>query len=145
MNDRIPNQDERVMAALAHGSAILPGMGVVAAVIIWVTQKDTSRYVGFQALQALVYQMAGVLVQIVAWCCWTALYFLSFIPLIAAAEASAEPPAIFWISLALMVVPLVLMGLWIVGGLWGAVRALQGREFRYLVIGSQLERWLASS
>jgi hypothetical protein len=31
------------------------------------------------------------------------------------------------------------MGLWIIGGLWGAVRTLQGREFRYLVIGKQLE------
>jgi uncharacterized Tic20 family protein len=130
------------MAALAHGSALLFGMGIIAAVVIWVTQKDSSRYVAFQALQALVYQLAGILVQMIAWCCWTALYFASFIPLIAVAEAGGEPPFIFFASMMLMFVPLGLMGLWILGGLWGAVRALQGRDFRYLLIGDQLERWL---
>jgi uncharacterized Tic20 family protein len=144
MNEETPTQDDRIMAALAHGSAIIFGMGIIAAVVLWATQKDRSRYVAFQALQALVYQVAGVIVQIISWCCWTALYFLSFIPLLAAAESSSEPPLFFLVSMALMVVPFALMGLWIIGGLWGAVRTLQGRDFRYLVIGSQLERWLST-
>ena len=145
MNQLNPSREDRTMAALAHGSGLLPGMGVVAAVVIWATQKGTSRYVNFQALQAIVYQMAGLLVQIVGWCCWTALYLVSFIPMIAAAEAWAEPPAIFWISMLLMVVPFALMGLWIVGSLWGAIRTLQGRDFRYLWVGTRLERWLTTS
>lgn len=144
MNEKIPSQDDRIMAALAHGSAIIFGMGIIAAVVLWATQKDRSRYVAFQALQALVYQVAGVLVQIIGWCCWTALYFLSFIPFFAAAESSGEPPLFFLVAMALMVVPFALMGLWIIGGLWGAVRTLQGRDFRYLVLGPQLERWLSS-
>ena len=72
------------------------------------------------------------------------LYFGSLIPLMAAAETSSEPPAFFFISLALMVVPFAFMGLWIIGGLWGGARALQGRDFRYLVLGDRLERWLAA-
>ena len=144
MNDTQPTRDERIMAALAHGSALLVGMGVIAAIVIWATQKDKSRYVAFQALQALVYQIAGIAVQMVAWCCWMALYFASFIPLMATAEQGAnEPPVFFLVSLALMFVPIVLMGLWALGGLWGAVRSLQGRDFHYLAIGGQLERWLA--
>lgn len=145
MNVTKPSQDERTMAALAHGSAILFGMGAIAAILIWMTQKEKSRYVAFQALQATAYQLAGVLVSILSWCCWTALYFLSFIPLIAAAEASADPPAVFWLSMFLMFVPMGLMGLWILGGLWGAVRVLQGREFRYILIGQQLERWMSGT
>jgi uncharacterized Tic20 family protein len=137
-------QDERIMAAMAHGSAILFGMGIIAAVLLWATQKDRSRYVAFQALQALVWQIAGILVQTVSWCCWTALYLFSFIPLLAA-DSSSEPPLLFLVAMALMVVPLALMGLWVVGGLWGAVRALQGRDFRYLVLGPQLERWLSTN
>jgi uncharacterized Tic20 family protein len=145
MNDNRPTQDDRVMAALAHGSAILFGMGAIAAVVIWATQKDKSRYVAFQALQALLYQIAGFFAYIVGMCCWLALYFASFIPLMAAAnQASSEPPLFFFVSLALMVVPFALMGLWIVGGLWGAVRTLQGRNFHYLIIGNRLERWLAA-
>lgn len=143
MSEAKLNQDERIMAAMAHGSAIIFGMGIIAAVVLWATQKEKSRYVAFQALQALVYQIAGVVVQIVSWCCWTALYFGSLIPLLAAAENSSDPPLFFWVSMGLMVVPFALMGLWIIGGLWGAVRALQGRDFRYAVIGTQLERWLS--
>jgi uncharacterized Tic20 family protein len=143
MNDTAPSRDDRIMAALAHGSALILGIGIIAGVVIWVTQKDRSRYAAFQALQSVAYQVVGVFVQIVAWCCWTALYVLSFIPMLSA-DASAEPPAVFWIALALMAVPLALLGLWILGGLWGAVRTLQGRDFRYLVIGNQLERWLVA-
>ena len=144
MNDTQPNQEERIMAALAHSGALILGMGIIVGVLLWATQKDKSRYVAFQSLQAVVYQIVGIIVQMVTWCCWTALYFLSFIPLMSAAETSSEPPFIFFFSLFLMVVPLFLLGLWIVGGLWGAVRALQGKDFRYLVIGRQLERWLTT-
>jgi uncharacterized Tic20 family protein len=141
MNQEIPSQDRRIMAALAHAGALILGTGIIAAVVVWITQKDRSRYVAFQALQALVYQTAGVVVQIIGWGCWTALYTLSLIPLLASADSASEPPLFFLLSTALMVVPLVLMGLWALGGLWGAVRALQGREFRYLGIGALLERW----
>jgi len=52
------------------------------------------------------------------------------------------PPPVFFISLGLMVVPLGLMGLWMLYGLWGALRAFQGRDFRYIVLGRMLERYL---
>lgn len=146
MNETQPNQDERIMSALAHGSIILFGMGIIAAVVIWVTQKDRSRYVSFQALQALVYQIVGFALYFAGFCCWLAIYFISFIPLMAAAEQGASDPPLFFLgAMALMVVPFALMGLWILGGLWGAVRTLQGRDFRYLALGHQLERWLTTN
>lgn len=65
-----PMQDERIMAALSHLAIVLPFMGVIAPTVIWVTQKDKSRFVAFQALQALVYQLvlivAGFIVGICA-------------------------------------------------------------------------------
>ena len=51
------SQDERIMAALSHATALLPFMGVIAPIVIWVTQKDKSQYVAFQALQAMAYQL----------------------------------------------------------------------------------------
>jgi uncharacterized Tic20 family protein len=130
------------MSAIAHGSVILFGTGIIAAIIVWITQKDKSRYVAFQALQALVYQIIGLLAFGAAMCCWLGLYFLSIIPLMATVEqGSGDPPAFFLFSMALMVIPFAIMGLWILGGIWGAVRTLQGRDFRYLAIGDQLERW----
>ena len=139
-----PSADERVTAALAHGVAIAYGLGAVGAVVIWLLQKEKSKYVAFQALQAAVYQLVGLLVQLIGWSCWGCLYGLSFIPMIANAEKykDAPPPAFFFISLGLMVVPLGVMGLWILYGLWGAWRAFQGRDFKYIVLGRMLERYL---
>jgi hypothetical protein len=102
--------------------------------------EDKSEYVAFQALQAIVYQIAGLVATMIGWCCWMALYFASFIPLIAAAEQGGDPPFIFWFSMLLMFAPLAVMGLWILGGLWGAVRCLGGHDFKYLVVGNWLEK-----
>ena len=137
------NQNERTMAALAHASIIVFGMGIIASVVLWATEKERSRYVAFQALQATVYHIVGFGIFMAGMLCWLILYFISFIPLmVAATEGSNDPPLVFILSMALMVVPLIFMGFWILGGLWGAVRAFQGRDFRYLVIGDQVERWM---
>jgi len=56
-----PSQNDKIMAALAHISALLPLMGIIAPIVIWVTQKDKSEYVAFQALQAVAYQLLMIL------------------------------------------------------------------------------------
>jgi uncharacterized Tic20 family protein len=133
------------MAALAHASVVVFGMGIIASVVLWATEKDRSGYVAFQALQATVYHIVGFAIFLAGMLCWMILYFASFIPLMIAAEqGSSDPPLAFILSLLLMVVPLVFMGLWIIGGLWGAARAFQGSDFHYLVIGQQVERWMAA-
>lgn len=146
MNDSQPTQEERIMAALAHGSILLFGMGLVASIVLWVTQKEKSRYVAFQALQAVAYHIAGFAIFAVGMACWMTLYFVSFIPLIITPEESAGTALwIFLLATLLMLLPFLQMALWIVGGWWGAARALQGREFRYIVVGRYLERWLAKA
>jgi len=146
MDNEQPSQEERTMAALAHGSVVLFGMGVVAAIVLWVTQKEKSRYVAFQALQAVAYHIAGFAIFIVGMGCWLALYFISFIPLMTTPEESAGGALwIFLVATFLMLVPFAQMGLWILGGAWGAVRTLQGKDFHYVVIGRYLERWLDKS
>lgn len=138
--------EEKIMAAIAHGSIIGGMMGLPVAAIIWVTQREKSPYVGFQALQALAYQLVGTLGAMFCWACWGGCYFLSFIPIMAAPERYQDaPPPIFFISLASMLIPLALMGLWWLYGLIGGVLTLTGRDFRYLILGRQLERYLASS
>jgi uncharacterized Tic20 family protein len=145
MTENQTTQEDRVVAALTHSSVILFGMGIIVAIVIWATQKDRSRYVGFQSLQSAIYQMAGMIAFLGSMCCWGVLYFLSFIPLMVAAEQGAsDPPLFFLFSMMLMFVPFAIMGLWILGGLWAAVRTLQGREFHFLFIGGRLERWLAA-
>lgn len=76
------------------------------------------------------------------WVVWGVLYGLSMIPLIMQAESNpdAAPPAIFWIAMIMMVIPIIHMVLVGLYGLWGAVRTWQGKDFKYLFIGGWLEK-----
>jgi uncharacterized Tic20 family protein len=74
-----PTQDERVMAALSHGSALLPMLGIIAPIIIWVTQKEKSKYVAFQALQALAYQTIMIVAYFFAMGCYILSFFGTFL------------------------------------------------------------------
>lgn len=139
-------QEEKVMAGLAHGSILLSiftnGIGgVVAALVIWLIEKEKSAYAAFQALQALVYQGATFLLTMLAWCCWFVVWMLGFLPpLLANPDAYRDvPPAGLWIGLFLMIIPLTIWGLTILYGLWGGARCLGGHDFRYAIIGRWLE------
>ena len=138
-------QDEKTLAGLAHGSILLglltSGMGgIIAALVIWIVQKEKSAYVAAQALQALVYQAITFLLTMIVWCCWGALYAaMILVPLVSNPDAYvATPPAGLWVGLFLMIVPFGIWGLTILYGLYGAARCLGGHDFKYAVIGNWL-------
>ncbi len=140
-NATLSTQNDRIMAALAHTTAILPMMGVVAPIVIWVTQKDKSEYVGFQALQAIAYQLTMVL----AWFVGMAFYFASFVATfisIPFGGSSNSFPVFFFVPFVVMALMMLGMLAFVVYGLIAAVMVLQGREFQYVVIGSLLKRYL---
>jgi len=136
------NTENRLLAALAHGSIVAQGIGILVGVLVYITQRDKSRYAAFQALQAAVFQLINLIITIGLWVFWGACYGISMIPLIVQMDANpdAAPPAIFWISMLGMVIPLFYMMVVGLYGLWGAVRTWQGKDFRYLLIGSWLEK-----
>ena len=134
------SQEERFLAGIAHALIVANFLGAVGAAVSYALYKDKSRFVAFQAAQAAVYQIVGVIISIVFWGCWGVVYTLSLVPLIAEPDRYAEPPAFFWLGLLSVIVPLAIMGLLVVYGLWGAVRAFQGGQFRYLLVGRWIER-----
>ncbi len=117
-------QNERTMAMLAHASAILnifTGIGgVVVALVIYLTQKDKSSWVGFQALQALVYQVAA---SVIAW----------FAVIISSILIS--------VAIGCLLLPLsLLLGLAAVGySVYAGYQTYQGVDFRYIWLGDWLE------
>lgn len=139
-------QDERVLAALAHGSILLGVMtngvgGIAVALVVWLTQKGKSAYAAGQALQAMVYQIAITVLAWLLWCCWGAAWVALLIPPIVANPKAydAAPPPGLWFGLFLMIVPLGITALTTLYGLWGAVRSLGGHAFKYAIIGPWLE------
>jgi len=146
-----PSPDERILAALAHITILVPFMGVIAPIVIWVTQKDKSRYVGFQALQAVVFQLLLVLAWFIGMGCYMASFFTVFIGMFASSGPSSQttggPGQI--LEPLLVVIPFIVFGLVIIAGIafviYGFIAALQvlrGKAFRYVVIGNQVERFL---
>lgn len=142
MNQENKSAETRLLAALAHGSVVAQGIGILVGIIVYINQREKSRYVAYQGLQAAVYQLINLIITVVLWLAWGVLYGLSMIPLIMQAETNpdAAPPAIFWVSMILMVIPLVYMVLVGLYGLWGAVRTWQGKDFKYLLLGNWLEK-----
>jgi len=157
---RAATQDDKVVAALAHA------LGPLIAIIVWATQKDKSPFVAFQSLQALVYQLTGVVGMLLGMACYMCSFvgvfvsMFAFIPLGAIGAASTEgiPDAAegfaaligFLISTVTMIVPFAIFGLLFLAaiafflyGLWAALSVFQGKDFRYIVIGRWLERYLA--
>ena len=133
-----PTQNDRIMAALAHATAVLPFTGLIAPIVIWVTQRDKSEYVAFQALQAIVYQL-GI---IVAWFAGMALYMGTFLLVIPFGDSSSRLPPFFFVPFAVMGLMMLGMLAAVIYALIAAAMALQGKDFHYLVIGQALKRFL---
>ena len=138
-----PSQNDKIMAALAHISAVLPLMGVIAPIVIWATQKDKSEYVAFQALQAVAYQLVMILAWFIGMGCYMISFFTTFLT-IPFSEGTGETslPITF-------IIPFIIFGLIFVGGaifviygIIGAINAFQGKNFRYIIIGNRLTNYL---
>jgi uncharacterized Tic20 family protein len=126
-------QEERTWAMLAHLSILVnlvtAVLGVVAVLIIYLVYKDRSRYVAYQSLQSLVWQLIGwVLASTVVGIVWVITGVLSAVII----GLCLLPFAIL-----LSLVPIAAM----VYGVIGAVECNQGRDFKYWLIGD----WVRSS
>lgn len=150
-------QDDKIVAALAHA------LGPLIAIIVWATQKDKSPFVAFQSLQALVYQLTGFVGALLGMACYLCSFlgvFGGMFALTAAGAAATEGNLGaaegfatligFLISMVTMIVPFAIFGLMFLAalafflyGLWAAISVFQGKDFRYIVIGRWLERYLA--
>jgi uncharacterized Tic20 family protein len=120
MNQAAVSEDEKTWAILAHLSALLSiftafVLGPLAAFAIWLIKKDQSRYVGFQALQSLVYQIVAAVVN---WVMWITIAILT----VFVVGCLCIPFGIV-ISLASVAYPL-----------YAAYRCSMGEDFRYVLI-----------
>jgi uncharacterized Tic20 family protein len=151
-------QDERILAALAHASVILPFWGLIGAIVVWATQREKSRFVNFQALQGAAYQLCLIILAFIGGACYMIASFGMFLMMPAGLFAVGDlndPNAMggviaMLVAIATSFLPFCLMGIFfLIGaafvcyGLYGAVRVLQGHDFRYAIIGSRLEQYLS--
>lgn len=146
MEDKVEHsQEERLLAAVAHASVIASGIGIAVGMVVYLTQKEKSVWTAGQALQAAIYQLAGLALIIIAWVGWTIFYLAVTFALLANNMDQDAPPPAFWFSLATMCCPLLITAVWMLYGIYGAIRTWLGNDFRYFLIGRLVEDFLVNA
>lgn len=131
--------EARLLAALAHVSIVVQGVGLVVGMFVYVNQREKSRFAAFQALQAVVYQLfvfiAGMVISAIS----TGIGLVSMSMMEANGSTPASP--LLWLTISSMFIPLALMAIVVIYAFWGGYQVWQGQDFRYPLIG----RWLENS
>jgi uncharacterized Tic20 family protein len=138
-----PTSDEKVLAALAHASIIFAIFGPIGPALIWVNQRNKSKYVRYHALQAMGYQvfsfwayLIGVLLIMFGVIGLTMIFaFMS--------SDSSNPPIFPFLMQPFIVLGIFgLFGIFFLYGFAGAVFCMMGNDFSYLFIGNWLKKKL---
>jgi uncharacterized Tic20 family protein len=61
-----PTSDERTMGILSHILAIVPGIGILGPLVIWLIKKDESQFVGENAKESLNFQITVYVAAIIS-------------------------------------------------------------------------------
>ena len=128
--------DERTWAMLAHLSVLLNlltgFLGPVAALIIYLIFRDRSRYVAYQSLQSLIFQL-------VAWVGGGALASIAW-AISGVLAAVLIGCLLMPIALLISLIPVAAL----VYGVVGAIQCSQGLDFRYWLVGDWVRGTLAA-
>lgn len=148
MSQNSLSSDERWLAALAHAGILIPAVGAAAPLIVWITQREKSDYLRFQALQAVAYQLLLAAVWVVLGAVSGLLMLV--LGLIGGAFAlSMQTDAPFMLltggQFLLIGVILCLLGLAVFLGVLAALACASGSDFRYPLLGDRLEKFLFRS
>lgn len=140
--------DKSLMAALSHF------LGFLVALIVWATQKDKSRFVRFQSVQAMAFDLVVSVIVFLAVGCMMVLIFgvlalgVGDIALISSQNnPTAEPFRVFTslmtaVPFLIPCIMIPLAGIIFVARLIATIQTFQGKDFHYPWLGALVERSL---
>jgi uncharacterized Tic20 family protein len=114
--------------------------------LVWTNQRKKSPYVAFQAMQAMGYQMVFFWIGMAVGLIFMLLYICVIGPLLITLieKAPNSPPySVFLFEGGLMLLMFTGMGLYMIGGIYGAIRCFMNQDFRYPMLGRRLETYLS--
>jgi uncharacterized Tic20 family protein len=126
--ESMSSNDEHTWAMLAHlsifANLITGFLGPLIALVIYLVYKDRSRYIAYQSMQALVFQLIfWVGAAIIAAILWL---ISSLLLVVVCLGCLVMPPALFFTLLPLAA---------LVYGAIAAIQCSQGEDFKYWLIG----------
>jgi uncharacterized Tic20 family protein len=130
--------DERTWAAVAHACTLLNSItamgGLIAAGIIWHTQKEESEWVAYHALQSLVFQALQFGMSLLLVVLWILGFAFSFITI---------GFGTFVVVPVLILATFLMILIWFAGliySLYGAYQIYIGEEFHYIWVGDWVQQ-----
>ena len=139
----VPTQEEKLLAALAHGSILLPTWGLIISAVVWISQRGKSVFVEKQARQATAWQAVQLALSVVV---GFAAFLIAMVGVLFAAstgDPGGDPPLIIFCMFPMIGILMLSLFGFIAGGIWAAIRSLQGQGFVYPLIGTRVEGYLA--
>lgn len=137
------SQEIRLLAAIAHASVLFPNIGFFVPIVIYLTQKKKSSYLGFQSLQASIWQIVMLGFSIFASACMVGSIFIPVLLMSASQNEEFTGVAGGGVFIA-MIISVFLMTFgnlaFVIYGIIGAVMTYQGRDFRYAIVGNRIEK-----
>ena len=128
----LSTSEENTLAMIAHLSILLNlvtgVLGLVAALVIYLAYKDRSRYVAYQSLQAIIFQLV---------------YFFGAAILAGVVALVSTPLVLVCIGLFGLVLALLLALVPIGALIYGIVAAVEtnhGRDFQYWLVGQWVRK-----
>ena len=139
-----PSSDEKLMGALAHL------FGPLVALVMWTTQKDKSRFVKFQSLQALAFDVILIVAMgIVLFCLFGLMAVGMFGSVFGVMGNTSSPDAVMPFFMVSFMFPFLMFAcifpfsLFILAvRLVASISILNGRNYQYPILGKWLENFL---
>ena len=137
MNEKL-NSDHKLMSMLSHLAILIPNIGMIAPIVVWLTQKDKSRFIRYHAIQAIFFQLLFFVLLMLSVFIGIILMAVSLIFL--NADTVGEPGALFWISMVIMNFYFPLWFIFSIYAIVAGIKSFRGKKFRYLIIGKIIEK-----
>jgi uncharacterized Tic20 family protein len=130
--------DDKLLSMLSHLAILIPNIGILAPIVIWFTQKDKSKFVRYNAIQAIFFQLLFFLLLMLSIFIGIILMAVSLI--LTNATSGGEPGTFFWVSMVIVNFYFPLWFFFSIYAIVAAVKSYKGKIFRYLVIGKIIEK-----
>jgi uncharacterized Tic20 family protein len=136
--------EQQVIGAVLHAASIYNLFAIIVSGVVWSIQRERSRFIAFQALQAMLFQLVGFLAFILMACLlFAGLYFFSATGVVARTGIN-EPELTSRLMLAAtlgfsavqffqVIYPLL--------GFLAGIRLLRGHNFCYPILGRLAAKW----
>ncbi|MEW5822324.1 MAG: hypothetical protein AB1782_19170 [Cyanobacteriota bacterium] len=143
-------KEEIIIAAIMYLSIIIPFLGLFIPFSLWLIYKEKSTYVTFHSLQNILYQFSGLILFFLGMTLYAGSFFITIIAIIgsSAANSSNEPDPLFFVFFCIPFLIFILIlfcsFLYIIYAIIGCFSVLIEKDFKFIIIGNLLEKYLSS-